>query len=298
MPDRDVQAVILAAGRGTRLGSILNGKPKCMLEVGGRTLIQHQIHALTRLGITRIGVVVGHGAEYVREHLGDSCHYIENEIYAETNSLYSLWLTREWVDSPFVLMNSDVLAHPEIIARVASVSSSVLAYDSTSGDEDEHMKISLSSGRVSGLSKTMRQDAVSGENVGILKFGKDAIAPLMDAAEQIVTAGNVTCWAPAAVDAIAKTNHISAVDISDLCWVEIDYPEDLDKATSEVWPTISDEHVRQGGHIRVVSNGSGHPAPQTVVRSNGHPIKGKAKSLLARLIKQRTAAVPSQATSA
>ena len=89
------QAVILAAGRGTRLTAATGGGPKCLALVGGKPLIEHQLEILDDLGVERVCTVVGHRADDVRGWLADRCDFIVNEKYAETNSLYSLWLARE-----------------------------------------------------------------------------------------------------------------------------------------------------------------------------------------------------------
>ena len=128
-----MQAVILAAGRGERLGRLTRWRPKCLVEVGGRSLLQHQVRALRDLGIDRIAVVVGHLGELVRAAMASECEFIDNRRYAETNSLYSLWLARNWLDGPFLLLNGDVLAHTEVYGRVVRTPGTVLAFDSRSG---------------------------------------------------------------------------------------------------------------------------------------------------------------------
>ena len=102
------EALILAAGRGLRLNGSSNGDPKCLLEVGGRPLIQHQIAVLRALGVERICIVVGYCADRVRAVVGDSCSYVLNSRFADTNSLYSLWLARDRVTGPFRLAESRI----------------------------------------------------------------------------------------------------------------------------------------------------------------------------------------------
>ena len=112
-----MQAVILAAGSGSRLQRVSNGLPKCLLPIGGRPLIEHQLEALSDAGVGNVLVVVGHQADEVRKTLGNRVEYVENTRYDATNSLYSLWLAREWVKGPFVLLNCDLLFHCGRISR-------------------------------------------------------------------------------------------------------------------------------------------------------------------------------------
>lgn len=232
------QAVILAAGCGRRLEPVLNGRPKCLADVGGMTLIERHVRILRNVGIERIAVIVGHRSAHVERRLDGQCHLIFNERYAETNSLYSLWLARQWVSGAFVLVNCDVLAHPDIYHRVLCTNGSALAYDATSGEDDEHMKVSVREGRVTGLGKDMPAARVDGENVGILQFDRPAAKDLFREAEALIEEQGEGHWAPAAVDRLARSVGIRAVDIAGLPWTEIDFPEDLSDATRRIWPSI------------------------------------------------------------
>ncbi len=242
------QAVILAAGRGRRLGPILNGKPKCLLEVGGKSLIGHQVETLRELGVEQICVVVGYGAAYVYDALDDDIAFVVNPRYADTNSLFSLWLTAAWIKGPFMLMNSDVLAHPDIYRRILESEKTCLAYDSTSGSDEEEMKIQLLDGRVRAISKTMPAAQADGENVGIIHFKSHEAAGVLREADRLIRKGKTDHWSPAAIDGIVNKFDFGAEDIADLPWTEIDFPADLDKARTKVWPQLQ-------SLMQTVSNG-------------------------------------------
>ncbi len=233
------QAVILAAGIGIRLQPKLNGKPKCLIDIDGFFLIEYQIMMLHFLGIREICVVVGYEADLVKsivEPLGCTC--IMNEIFAETNSLYSLWLTKDWVRDTFVLSNCDILAHPRIYRHLMESLGSVITYDSLSGMDDEHMKVTINQGRLTGISKKIPLQHVNGENVGILKFPKTLIPILFDRAAQILQTAGLLEWAPSAIGLLARDEPITGFDIAGIPWVEIDFPDDLKFAHQCVWPEI------------------------------------------------------------
>ena len=233
-----MQAVILAAGQGLRMNGSLGGKPKCLVDVGGRSLLEHQLSVLRSLGVREVCVVVGYGSERVRALVGHDCHCVENTRYRETNSLYSLWLAREWVRGPFLVLNADVLASPEIYRRVAGSEGNVLAYDSGSGREEEHMKVHLRAGVLERIAKDLEPERCDGENVGILRFDAEAVHELFAQVDALIAGGGSNAWAPAAVDRLAARIPIQAVDVAGLPWIEIDYPGDLDVARREVWPAI------------------------------------------------------------
>lgn len=232
------QAVILAGGEGSRLKAATQGGHKSLVRVGDRPLIQHQLELLTSVGIDSVCIIAGYRADEVCSVLGSTGKCIVNPRYAETNSLYSLWLARDWVSGPFVLMNCDVLAHPDVFHRVLAVNGSALAYDSSSGTEEEQMKVALEGSYVRAMSKDLPQAETQGENVGILQFDEQAAELLFSEADSLISAGNENQWAPAAVSQIAARVPIRAVDIAGLPWIEIDFPKDLDQARDQVCPSI------------------------------------------------------------
>ena len=230
-----MQAVILAAGRGSRLGE---GVPKCLVELGGRALIEHQLAALRSVGIRETLVVVGYGAERVRARLGSACHFVENERFDETNSLYSLWLACGWVRGPFLQLNCDLVAHPEIYARLLAAPRTALAYDSGSGDSEEHMKVVIQDGVLLDIGKEIAPQRSCGENLGLLKHDERAARLLFEAAGRLLAAGHERAWSPAAVAELARRVPVRCVDVAGLPWTEIDFVEDVLYARCEVWPEL------------------------------------------------------------
>ena len=111
-----MKGIVLAAGKGTRLERSNGERAKCLLKMGDLTLIERQIFYLRLCGIQDIVVVVGFQAELVRQVCGPDIQYVENPIYQETNSLYSLWLARHTFLDGFIVMNSDVLFHPQLLS--------------------------------------------------------------------------------------------------------------------------------------------------------------------------------------
>ena len=233
-----MQALILAAGKGARLGTMLNGKPKALLTIGGQPLLMHHVATLQSLGVDRIGIVVGHGAQQVEECAGGDCTLIRNDHYAETNSLYSLWVARTWIDGPFIMINADVLAHVDVYRTVMEGYTTRLAFDSSKGNDDEEMKVEIRDGHVVAIGKTLPPQRTMGESVGIIRFSNRDALRLLREADRMVTVEHVDSWAPAAVDRIAAQTHIRAVDVAHLPWTEIDFRSDFDQAEDSVWPRI------------------------------------------------------------
>jgi len=233
------QAVILAAGKGLRLQVVQKENPKCLIDLGPAFLIEYQIWVLRLLGVKEICVVVGYKGDRVRDVVRPwGCHCITNDRYEQTNSLYSLWLTRQWVRDTFLLCNGDVLAHPWIYKSLADGPSSCFTYDSSSGADPEHMKVTLRQGRLRAVGKDLPLSQVSGENVGILKFTQTALEPLFDGTRQILQTIGDDAWAPQALGAMAQQEPIIGIDVAGIPWIEIDFPTDLEYALNRVWPEI------------------------------------------------------------
>ena len=232
------QGLILAAGRGKRLNGSNSDSAKCLVRVGNRTLIEYQLEMLKRIGIDRVAVVVGHCSHRVREVLGDRVEYIYNPVYASTNSLYSLWLGRDWVEGELYLVNGDLLAHPEIFTRLARSTGTALTFDSSSGEDPEHMKVRTSGCCLKSMSKKLPLETTCGENVGLLRFSAADARRLFQEADRLVAQGQSNSWAPAAVAELARCIAIQCIDIAGADWVEIDFPEDLRQAQDEVWPEV------------------------------------------------------------
>ncbi len=118
--------VILAAGMAKRLRPLTDTKPKCLLEVGGKTLLQRTVDAMASAGISEFLVVTGYRASMIRDFLGSygknpRISYIDNPDYEHNNNIFSLWLAmQELHGQEVLLMDSDILCDPEAVRRVAS----------------------------------------------------------------------------------------------------------------------------------------------------------------------------------
>jgi choline kinase len=225
------RAVILAAGNGTRMGRLTADRPKAMLEVDGRTLVERSLDALADAGIGDVTIVAGYQSARLREHLGGRVRFVENSRYRETNSLYSLSLARETLLDGAVVMNSDVLVSSELVARLvgARVEDAALV-DTTSTLAEEEMKVKIWNGFAIDFSKQLPPWEAHGENVGVLKFGAHGGRRLVAHIDALLAAGEENAWAPRAFAALAREWPIRAIETDGLAWTEIDFPSDLERA--------------------------------------------------------------------
>lgn len=232
-----MQALILAAGEGSRLEDN-RGRPKCLREVGDVPLLHHQLAALAAVDILDVLVVVGYKQASVRDSVGSWARFVTNERYAETNSMYSYLLGERALDDDIVVMNSDVFCDPRLFQVLLSADGDALLYDSSSGNEDEQMKVHIRNGALVEMSKTLPPDRVSGENVGILRLSRETARSAAAAAAALVAAGHDRAWLAEAINLAAGDHRIECLDIEGWPWVEIDFPEDLARAREEVYPRV------------------------------------------------------------
>ena len=242
-----MRGVILTAGLGGRLREVTGERPKCLAQVGGMSLIERQMGALRHCGVTNIAVVTGYQAMDVRRACGPAIDYVHNEQYETTNSLYSLWLARELLADGFVVLNCDVLFHPQMLfdlitsryedALLVSPACDAEAY------QDEEMKVRVRCGRVADMSKAMQPEDADGENVGIAKFGVAGAKVLVEEMSKQVAGGARMAWLPEAFRLFAARRTLHAVDPRGFPWIEIDSPQDYWRACTQVAPAL-DTHAR------------------------------------------------------
>jgi len=238
-----MKAIILVAGKGSRLAPYTDDRPKCLIQVGGRSILDHQLDALAAAGVTDVVLVVGCMQEKVRGHLAGrqefSFTYIENERFGETNTAYSLWLARWEMTDDFIYLNGDVLIHPEVVRRLAgALASEALAVErKPSGDEE--VKAQLVGCRITALSKTVSPANAYGEFIGVARFSRRFGPAFRASLEQVVERDQLlNVYFELALERMLSDHELTAVDISDLPTIEIDFPEDLQRAEQEILPRL------------------------------------------------------------
>lgn len=232
----EMKAVVVAAGESRRLRPLTDNIPKCFLLVGDRPLIEYSLRALRQCGIEQVGFVVGYLKDEFPARLGNGYEYIFNPFYTITNDMASLWFAKEFVQgSDFVYIHSDLLYHPDILATtVASQAEIALAVEEKVCDQ-EMMKV-----RVDGLdllesSKDVPLEEAFGEWTGIAKFTSAGWQKYLPEVEQLLAQGEFNAYDTVAMNRLVqKERIIRIVPFQGLPFIEIDYPQDLQKARDEI----------------------------------------------------------------
>ena len=242
-----MKAVILAAGQGTRIRSVLGARPKCLITVGDQTILDRQLKALYMAGINEVAIVVGYEKDQIIDHVrarsgrvGPKIHFIENPAFAFTNNIYSLWFAREWLRSDgFACLNADIIFDPEIFVS-ALQSKAPISMIVDPEWRDETMKVIIRNGFVIRMSKKISQDQFSGTYIGITTFQEKVHDRFFGKMEDIIGAGRVNEFFNAAVQELVDAGvGVGFTTTDGLPWAEIDDPLDLAFAQENVIPQLT-----------------------------------------------------------
>jgi len=240
-------AVILAAGMATRLRPLTDRCPKCLLEVGGKSLLQRSLDALMQNGIKMFVIVTGYKGEmiegFIRDHYqaqiarGDAAfRFIDNKDYATTNNIYSLWLARPEVDGrEFLLLDSDLLYDSKLITVMLSQLGAALSVNRHPLGEEEMKVVVDNDQTIVAINKTCNPAEAYGESVGVEKFSAEySTALFRELRKMIVDEGLSNVFYEKAFERLIPQGHaFRMVDTTDIYSTELDTIEDFDKAKED-----------------------------------------------------------------
>ena len=241
-----MKAIILAAGVGKRIGAATGNRPKCLLEFGGRSLLVRYLDALLAIGVKSAVLVVGHRQDLIRDAVGEShrglaIRYVVNDQY-RLGSLYSLWLARGSFDDDLLIMDSDVLCPASFVRRlVTSPHPNALLIDETARQDSEERMAIIRGGRVVALTKEARNEPsdLIGEGVGFIKITREDSRAMLAAMEPFVRKGALDMEYEDTWEAFFRAVPVGCEKIGGQPWIEIDFPEDIDRAEREILPKLA-----------------------------------------------------------
>jgi len=249
-----MHAIILAAGRGNRLADFNpDGRPKCLMEFGGRSLLARQLDILFQNGVKKATLVVGYEADQIIDHVGTLASrpevaFVYNPAYT-LGSVLSLLAAKEVMTSgeTVLVMDADVLFHPQIMQRlIESSHPNCYLIDQDFVDGDEPVKIAINKGRMVEFRKALRAglefDTI-GESVGFFKFNGEIAARVTQICAGYNTDGLMDAPHEEALRDVllAMPADFACEDVSGLPWLEVDFPEDVERAIKQVLPAIQND---------------------------------------------------------
>jgi choline kinase len=230
-----------------RLRPLTDTKPKCLLEVGGKTLLERTVRAMQQAGISEFVVVTGYRADQIREALTSivspqNITFLHNADYEHNNNIYSLWMAGEVVrGKDFLLMDSDILCDPAAVVRIAEQTEPALALNRHECGEEEIKVIVDADNHIVEINKTCNPADAIGESVGIEKMTADYSTALYHELDQmILKEGLVDVFYERCFERLIPQGYtFRVVDTTSYFSYELDTPEDFQRAQElmpkELW---------------------------------------------------------------
>jgi choline kinase len=234
------QAIILSAGQGSRLGKLTQDRPKCLIEFGGRTLLDRQLDTLAACGVDAVVVVTGFRADRIEEALerrrqageGPNVRTVFNPFYKVADNTGSLYMAREALAGDTLVWNGDTMVSRALMAKVVANDRPGICVTidrKAEGYDADDMKVVEEGGRLRAIGKRLAPgDGVNAESIGLLAFRGDGATRFRAAIEEAMqTPEGTQIWYLRVIHHLAQSNDIWTLDIAGEEWGEVDFPEDV-----------------------------------------------------------------------
>jgi choline kinase len=230
------KAIILSAGKGSRLLPLTAQRPKCLIELSGRSLLEWQLDALQDAGISDIVVVTGFAEHLVAEVAArrPGVRTLFNPFYHVADNLGSVWMARAELDRDTLLLNGDTLVSPALLRRVLDARTGPIAVtvDEKEAYDADDMKVLRQGDRLLRIGKALEPGQYNAESIGLLAFRGEGPRLFADRVESMMRQPDGTRrWYLRAIDALAQAGaDVRTVSIKGEEWQEVDFPEDVEAA--------------------------------------------------------------------
>ncbi len=233
-----MQAIIMAAGRGSRLGELTAGKPKSFIQINGKKLIDYNLKLLQIYGVKEIIIVTGYQCEAFEDLVKDweNVRLVYNPFYEMVNVLGSFYMGMNLLHDDFIYLHADTICEPRIIEKLVQTESDIALPIDYKLCDDEAMKIKSEGGKIVQITKQIPVEQAEGEFIGIAFFNKKVITSLQEQTKQLMIERQFTAYFESAVQRLIEEEHfdIQAVPVDGAFWAEIDFMEDYEKAVKEI----------------------------------------------------------------
>ena len=236
-----MHAIILAAGRGSRLLPLTTDLPKCLLPIGNTTVLGMQLDTLAAHGVETATVITGFNSHMVEDEInarlgGPRVEMLFNPFFQVADNLASCWMARESMNQDFLLINGDTLFSPELLQTVLSAPAKDVAVtiDQKGYYDGDDMKVTLDGSQLTAIGKTLALTETDGESIGMLRFMNAGPEIFQDELGRLMrTPDGTKSWFLSAIHGLAQSGqHIDTINIKGADWSELDTPEDYEVCRS------------------------------------------------------------------
>jgi len=237
-----MKAIILAAGKSSRLYPLTLDKPKCLLELEkGKTIIDFQIQILEKCGVKNIIVIVGYLHELIRKHLGDKVNYLEFLDYKKYNNLHTLYSIREKLDDDVVILYSDVLFSKSLLEKCVKSKEDFCLLVHNKEILKDTARVKIINGSVIDIGNHIKVNEGDGNFIGVAKYSKEGMKKLIDKSREFIGKKEYdNSYYIVPLIELAKKNKIGFEFANEESWIEIDFLSDYEKAKNEIYPKLKD----------------------------------------------------------
>jgi len=233
-----MKAIILSAGQGSRLGHLVDQRPKCLIEFNGRTLLDRQLDTLEANGVHEAVVVTGFHDDRIEEDLakrsgGPNVRTIFNPFYKVADNTGSLYMAREELSGECLVWTGDTLVSNALMRRVVENRQAgiCVTIDRKPSYDDDDMKVVEEGGQLKAIGKRLDPGTVNAESIGLLAFRAGGAERFREAIEAALrTPEGTTIWYLRVIHHLAQSSEVWTFDINGEEWGEVDFPPDVEAA--------------------------------------------------------------------
>jgi choline kinase len=233
-----MKAIILSAGQGSRLGHMVDDRPKCLIDFNGRTLLDRQLDTLEANGVHEAVVVSGFHDELVEQAIarrsgGPAVRTVFNPFYKVADNTGSLFMAREELTGDCLVWNGDTLVSNVLMRQVVANQQAgiCVTIDRKESYDEDDMKVVEEGGRLKAIGKRLPPDTVNAESIGLLAFRSGGAERFREAIEHALrTPEGTTIWYLRVIHHIAQSGDVWTLDINGEEWGEVDFPPDVQTA--------------------------------------------------------------------
>ena len=233
-----MKAIILSAGQGSRLGHLVDDRPKCLIDFNGRSLLDRQLDTLEANGVHEAVVVTGFHDELVQQAIaerngGPEVRTIYNPFYKVADNTGSLYMARDELAGDCLVWNGDTLVSNAMMAKVVANTRPGICVTidrKADGYDDDDMKVVEEGGRLKAIGKRLA-GGVNAESIGLLAFRAGGAERFRAEIEEAMrTPEGTTIWYLRVINHIAQSADVWTLDIHGEQWGEVDFPPDVEAA--------------------------------------------------------------------
>jgi choline kinase len=233
-----MKAIILSAGQGSRLGHLVDDRPKCLIDFNGRSLLDRQLDTLEANGVHEAVVVTGFHDELVSQAIarrsgGPNVRTVFNPFYKVADNTGSLYMAREQLSGDCLVWNGDTLVSTALMAKVVANDRSGICVTidrKAEGYDEDDMKVVEDGGRLKAIGKRI-SEGVNAESIGLLAFRGGGAEQFREAIEAAMrTPEGTTIWYLRVINHIAQSSEVWTLDNHGEEWGEVHFPPDLQAA--------------------------------------------------------------------